>query len=356
MNTHFIIIFLAFAFVLSASFFYLSYINQKVSNEDMDRKSSLAYLGLYIISSISFSILYVTTYDTYTFKYDFSFYDLLTAVIFTGLIFGAYTFQKLRKVSPLILLSGCVASSFFIPESYYLFQSSYSVWVDRSFFAAALFIFSLVYKYINTIDGILVSQNGAIGIGATGLALILNAPLIGAFGLIILASSLGLLFFNKYPAKIQINEAVATSMAFFLGWFLIKIAEEISITNSLLLISFVIIEVGLSFVKRLTFLEKYRNIYANGFCAGASVRGLYPDIIRINISRVLILAVLLSCFQTFAPNLYSIPLFGSFALIWFLYRMQEWEYYGKSLKEINQDAVDGIKENIDEIKKYINKN
>ncbi len=127
MITHFIIIFLAFAFVLSASFFYLSYINQKVSNEDMDRKSSLAYLGLYIISSISFSILYVTTYDTYTFKYDFSFYDLLTAVIFTGLIFGAYTFQKLRKVSPLILLSGCVASSFFVSWLIILYRLCQSI-------------------------------------------------------------------------------------------------------------------------------------------------------------------------------------------------------------------------------------
>ncbi|MFV0625768.1 MAG: hypothetical protein ACK5N8_00275 [Alphaproteobacteria bacterium] len=355
MDIKYLIMVLTFIFSLTLSFFLLSLINKKISNGNMNKKSTFAFLTLYGITAISLIILYFVLYDPYLLKYNFEFLDLFTALTFSGLIFGTYSFKNIEKLAPFILALGCVAVTYFIPENYHIFDIEMPIYAEKILLGLGLFIFSLIYRYINTIDGILATQSGFIGIGVMGLSMILNIALLGAFGSIFLATSIALLSFNKYPAKIEINTAMATSSAFLLGWFLLKTGEETSLTCSLLLISFVIIEVTIAFLKRLTFMEKYKDIYNNGFCMRASVRGLYPDSIRFAVSKVMALSVLLACFQTFSPNLYSVPLFGSFAVLWILYKMQEWEYYSQPLKELNKETLDSVKENFDEIKKYIKK-
>ncbi|MDD4555856.1 MAG: hypothetical protein PHE89_00815 [Alphaproteobacteria bacterium] len=344
-------------FVLSliASFYFLLFINAKISNQHLAKKSIFAFIGVYLVTFIAFTALYFGIYTPTDFLHNLQYESLAIAFVGGALIFTVYSFPKTEKFGFLAVLLSCAAIYFTIPEDFRIFEENIPAWADKLCIILALFYFSMIYKYINVIDGLLVSQNGTIGIGVAALALIFSIPLLGGFGGIILATSIPLLFFNRYPAKIQISSAGATAFAFVLGWLLLLIGMETSVSCSLILILFPLVEATQALLKKATFLEKYKDINENTFCAQTNIRGLYPDIIRENVTKVIILCVLLACFQIFSTNLYSIPAFGVVAVLWFLMKMKDWESSNKSLSEINKETIESLKDNIDEIKKYIKK-
>ena len=63
----------------------------------------------------------------------------------------------------------------------------------------------------------------------------------------------------------------------------------------------------------------------------------------------------MGCFQAYLPNAYSLPIVSIILAAWFLERLKNWNEPKQNLKEINQEFMDDLRQNINEIKNKINR-
>lgn len=334
------------------AFLMFALINKKFSDEK--QKSNLAFISSFslfsLIAIVSFFII-----DHKDFAYRINFIEV-ASMLFCG--FAIYTFAKIEKLQrfmQIIIFLSSVLATYFIPDIYLEATFPINLYITKTLFVLGIFTIVNIFKYINTIDAVAVSQSGAIGFGIVLLFLSGALPaLFGFYGGIILSIFTALLVFATYPAKIKTNNAFFTGFSFIFAWLLTKCGQEISIASSVVVIGFLIMEVFFATAKKLTFFEKYKDIEKNTFHYEASILGLHPNIIKNLVIKILMISIFLSACQLFSPNDFSVLIFSSIVISWLLFQMKV-DKKDFELKSINKNFIKDMKENISEIKNFINR-
>lgn len=344
---------LLFTVTFLATFIALYFVGR--DEKDYHKKNTITYIVTYILFVIS-ALGLSSFFSQEDFIYNLNILEPITIFTMSALIFLFYSWNKTKKIAYVSVILGACTLYLFIPDTYNIFIDSEQYLFSKLTIIVSFFVLSIFYKFINGLEGIMASQTFFIGIGIYLLAILSAAPmLLGYIGLALAGIYIAFYTFNSYPARLHINNAGASSLGFIVAWLLIKTAEESSLSCSLLFSMYFIMEATLAYAKKFTLSEKYKNIYSNTFSYQANTKGLSAKVVDTSVMKILILMTIFGCLQVYMPNSFSMPIFAAFIMIWFLNKLSNWDVPRQTLKEMNKSFVEDMKENIDEVRRMINK-
>ena len=65
--------------------------------------------------------------------------------------------------------------------------------------------------------------------------------------------------------------------------------------------------------------------------------------------------LIFGCFQVYAPNKFSLIIFGTILSLWFLQHLLNWQTPTQSFSEINKEVFKDIKKNVKQLRKKTQK-
>lgn len=339
------------------SFFSMLLISKRLYPEEWKINSEqFVFVPFFLTFALGVSLSYFIIPDFSDFIYEINYTEILVPLVFTATLYCISIGEKTAKYTPFAILLACVASVFFLPEDSLIISEKIPFWADRLLVIAIWFALSNFYYILNGIDGVLPLQNIGISIGIIILGILEATPyLYSLFAVIYLSISLAYAIFNWYPARLQITKTSAQTIGFLTGWLLLINAAEGSSSSQLILIMFFIVELIGASIKKLTLRNKFSNLTSNTVYYQANVSGLSPFQICSFLTKLQIIFIILGAFQIYAPNPYSLPLLALVIGAWFLSKLQNWQTPDKSLRELNRDFMEDIKQNIEELKNNIGK-
>lgn len=243
-----------------------------------------------------------------------------------------------------------------LPQGFMLFEGTLPFWLDRLTIALIWSLFAWAYKYLDGLEGIVAVQTvtplcGMVILAFLGAIPILTGCFSAVFALIITAYAV----YNWYPAQLRLTTSGCQALGFLTAWLFMLAAREGSASCALIFSLYYIVEVIWAGLKKLSRKPQYQEIVPNTFYYQTNLSGLSPDIISENIFKLDALLVIFGCFQIYAPNSYSLAILGVILTFWFLNHLRNWQVAERSLGEINREVVKDLKENVEDIKKNLDK-
>ena len=255
-----------------------------------------------------------------------------------------------KKFSPLIIILGCIAGAYILPQDFLLFDGRLPLIADRLAIVAIWFMISFCWQYLNGMNGLVCLQTTIICLGLITLYFVGAAPFILAlYSLVLLGCTLALLSYNWFPAYITLSSGLCQALGFICVWLLLKASQEGLSSSSLILLAYFAVEM-ISALIRLIIPEGSRKIAHNTNYYIAVHSGLTPQTALFSVAKILTLLLILACFQIYSGNFFSIPLLGLAVCFVFAYRIRNWDEKPQTLKEINAEFIEDVKEGIKEIK------
>lgn len=339
------------AFILSfGGFYYLS-----LRNEELAPRKNAPFVIIFPILSLSFAFLFYQISNQQDFIYNLSWANILLPLLGSALIYVSWRFVRSAHIATLMMFF-CSASAYFFQPDEFSIASTIAPWLSGLLLCLGLFFFTFFYPYISGIDGILGLQTASIGLGIFALSLLGGVPtLLGGFGLSLGAIFCAFLIFNWYPAKLSLTKGGAHAIGFIIGWLMLCGTYEGSGPAVIIFAMFFVVEILSALLKKMTLRPEYANLTANTNCYEANLSGFPPSSISANIFRLLLILLMMGCFELYAPNAYTIPLFTMVVTIWYLSKIKNWQTSGKTIRELNQDLMIEIKNNLNNVKNQINK-
>lgn len=160
----------------------------------------------------------------------------------------------------------------------------------------------------------------------------------------VLAAFAGSLVLSCIQAKDQpIYSKIAPFLGFLTGWVGVISYNEFLLPSFVILTAFYLVELVISFLRKITLLPRYKNMEYNSVLMQSYVSGIPAEkLLRMFVSMNVIL-VFLSGFQIYSENTYSVPLFAILVVVWQLYRIINWQTENKTLRETNKEIVREVK-------------
>lgn len=218
-------------------------------------------------------------------------------------------------------------------------------------------IFALSLRLINGQPALAAIQTTGTGLGILLLYFIGAVPFaLGFTAGCLAAAAAAFLVYNWYPPVLELKNSDVDTLGFFLGGLLILCSLEGCIAPAFTLILYPVCETVFALLQKLTFLPRYADMQENTSYSKAAALGLNPKIIASHILRLNLLLILFCCFETYAPNQFSLPLIFAVITIWQMYRLANWNTLSSGIKETNQNILKELKKNFSALKNNQNTN
>ena len=316
----------------------------------------LKFIPAWLTSLIGFVVLYLSVNITHDQLHPIPLYEIFTLFGLSGLMCVFSLFEKLDKYTPILNAVSATFLSLLVPSDFYLFNGYLPFIADRALIIALVFIISHCLKYLNNIDGLVGIQSSFIFFAIFILYLADAVPfLIGGFAVIMLGIAATIAIFSWFPSAIKLSPAHCNALGLIIAWLLLRSSVEDAASCTLIALMYLLVEIITIFYKAVISrkeskpIENLSNAYQT-FLSGLSVVN-----VCISVSKIFIMLSFFCFFQAYAPNEFSIPAFALVIVVWMINHMLNWQQPKKTLKEINKDFIEDVKENLQDIKSSLSK-
>ena len=311
-----------------------------------------AFLPILLVSFIAFALLFYFTETAYDQIFPLTWTDLALSFSSAIAIYIVSLFKKSTRFTLPVLVGTILLCTAILPNDFTLFQNHLPFWGDRFCIVLFWILFAWCFRFMNGIDGIATLQASSFTCGLLILTFLGGLPLLyGNFAAALLGSLTSLLIYNWYPAKILLKDSACISLGFLLGWLTILTAREGTASCSLIYATYYILEIIWAIGSKL--VANNGSLTANTLYYRVNISGLSPAEVGQNITKLLTVLLVLGSFQVYAPNNYSLPLAAALVTLWFMNKLNNWQEPQQSLKDINHEVIQDIKDNVENIKKII---
>ena len=339
------------SFLLSFAGFYL--LNRR--NEELAPQKNTPFLIFLPIITLSFTVLFWLLPSQIDFVYPYDIKHIITIIVGGAFIYFSSRLPKQPFFNILITMIFSVIVCLLIPNDFILFPQI-SPLLSKIILGVCLFVFSYFYPITNNIDTLTTLQTLLINLGIFFLSLIGGAPiLLGAFSLSISAICLSFLVFNRYPAQLSFITAGCQALGFISGTLMIHTTIEGSGVGILIFSLFFWVEFFSACFRKLLDWKNHFNLNTYTSCYQANLSGFPPYTIAGHILRLQIVLLALGIFAIYSPEGLSLPIFSIVITIWYISKIKNWQTSNKTIRELNNDLMNSIKDNINELKEQMNK-
>ena len=290
-----------------------------------------------------------------------SIYAIRAAETFIPLILGIFcciigSFKRTQKYLNIALIGAVSISTFLLPSDFLICKGFLPFWADRLLIIVCWSYLACFYNIFNSLDGLLSSFSLPFYITPIILAILDAAPMF--YGLVALSFLIGnfcLMIFGWAPSKIIFGSTVGKTIGYNIGWLITFSSTENLIPCYIILLLPFLLESLKAIFKKLLLRDRFDKLSQNTSFYQAHISGLPENQVCLAIIRIEIILVIVSCFQAFVGNTFSLPIVSLFLSIWFLEKLKNWNVPTQSLKEINQEFMDNLHQNINEIKEKMDR-
>ncbi len=269
----------------------------------------------------------------------------------TAVIYAAAQLKGLKRFEFFTILLVAMLISSFTPLRQISYFEAMPMWAGPIITAAAWAVFAFCWRYLNALTGLVALCAFSFCLGIASLGWLNGLPMLFAY----IAAAWGgmaltVFLYNKEPARIKLSSSDCSVLGFLLGFLLFYAFLEKSgpcvLTFSFFLIGEMIFgTLNMLFNGKISGLNTYMAYYE------AQKTGMPINLEYRQISRILVLLLIMGCFELYAPNDYSVPVFALVLTLWYLYRLQNWQIGNQTFREINREVISEIKTNIKQISK-----
>jgi len=324
-------------------------------NEEFSPYKNIPFFIFFPVIGLSFIALFLLLPHQTDFIYPSDFKPTILLLVGGSIVYCCFKFLNSSILRIFITLICSIIICILTPSDFILVPQLSPIW-SKIILSACLFLFTYFYSITNNIDTLTCIQTLSINMGIYILALCGGVPLLlGAYGLSFAAVCLSFLVFNRYPAKLSFTNAGCNALGFMTGCLVLYSIIEGSSIAIFIFTIFFWIELFSSFFKKI--LDWQNNFALNTYtnCYQANLSGFPPYTIAGHILRLQIILLLLGCFAIYTPENITIPIFSIIITSWYISKIKNWQTGNKTIRELNNDLMNNIKNNINIIKEQINK-
>ena len=336
-------------FVLS---FFLSFALLRMVYNNPSLKDGFVFLWAVMLAGAMSAVYFNSTpYDSIA---GFSLPE--PALVFGSALIVYLIAARAPKFAALPILLGAGLYTFLIPQdNFLLFNGLLPPIFDHLAAAVIWAAISWSFQYLNALNALMSLQTLTIGFGILVLYFMGASPLaLALIAITITGAMLALLTYNGFPAYIIPSDAFCQAVGFIGAWLLFKLSAEATPASALILITYFALEVAAALC-RFVLPGNKASLKENTNYYQAVIHGLSPQTVLFAIGKILMLLIILASFQLYAGNFFSLPFLGLIVCSMFVYRLRHWNEKDQTLKEINAEFVQDLKDGIQEIKDTFNK-
>lgn len=297
---------------------WLLYCSQPAENNHLIKKIlKQPTFPLLVLGSICCSIAYFlipTQGDSLVFL---PFWNILLFFISGFILLGLSSYFTSNKLQFIFILTLCLLNTLLLPQGFNLTEGLLPSYAEKIIVAIVWCLFAYLYFVLNGVEGIISIQSLSICFGIMLLFAIGIMPTLdGYFSCIFIALLLALTFYTSYPASLLLSTSECRYLGFMVGWLGVLMAIEGNWSCFIILSMYYIYETVIAFGKKLCFQKQFKILANNTFYSQLATAGIAPKNICNLISRINLVMILLTGFQVYAPNNYTIIIVSFFMVFW----------------------------------------
>jgi len=343
METSFIILTMAFICCLFGSFAFLFLYNQKANKETSSNRLPVYLFLMAAVVGCALSYFFQQPND---FVSPFTLKSVLFPLLGAFLMGIGVFLPKRNWIQNIIIVLSVWTTLFLFPEYRLMFDNRLPAAINFALSGILWLLATYSLRVFIKTPAILYVSLSAFFIGGIILSIIGGTPLLlGLFCLCFAAPSLIFLSATGTEQTSDLSAPNTDIIGYLCGWLILIMSSENCGPCAFVLWSFVIAEFLWAWIKKLTFLPPFATVSQNtvsyqAVLSGLSIRDLTAFLIKTDI-----LLIIFSSIEIFAPDAHSLPSICAIIVIWNLYRLDNWQIQGKTLKETNQEFFKEIKKN-----------
>ncbi|MBR1648808.1 MAG: hypothetical protein IJ689_04330 [Alphaproteobacteria bacterium] len=339
----------AFAGFLAPVFFYAGMVRNTPRFGQSENKS--AFLPLIAVWIIISTVLYECLYDEKQFLGTLSFLELGVPLVVAAML----CVVRRRFLYPSLLI-GAVIGTFIIPDAMLEEVVSLPVLYTKALIIAAWFLFSSIYRYADTGDGMLSLQSLTIAAGVAVLGIINAVPMfLGDLAIVYAAGLVAVLIFTFPPARIKFSTNDACSLGFVMFFLILRCFLEYAGECAAIFALYLPVDVAWALFLKVTFWNKYSDVRQNTAYYSVLDKGISPLMAFYFACRVQIVLFFVGNIQAVIEHTISLIGIAFLMTVWFIYKFRTLFARTQSLRNINRQVIEDLQERVNDIKEYIRK-
>lgn len=303
-----------------------------------------------VLSAGMFSVFYFIPHN-FDFIAEFGAINLVAWFSLALIIYIVFLFE-IDWLTFLAIVVASITVTFLIPDNELIFHGYLPFWADRLAVVVILALMTFGTSLLNGMAGLYPMQMIIAGLGLTVMGFLGGLPImIGFLGAFMAGVWLGYLHLNRYPADLFINDGAALSGGFILACILLQGAIEFAGSSMIVLCMYIVAELTFALVNRYFFHQDRANFqentsYWNTFNEGVEIRAM-----TFGIFRIMVINLILSLFQLYIPNSYSMLIFAFIVDLWLMNIMYRASGGTITFKQANKEFLENIKKSFADITK-----
>ena len=308
------------------------------------------WIYMWFFSLFCTSALYFILPDFKDMIYDLEYGKIVAVFALAAFIYIAFLLENKLLMYMVMALSSAIVT-FLVPDNVSIFEGYIPLWSERLIVFASVFFITFFAKILNGLPAIfaIFILSGLFGMmclsGFGGVPL-----LFGIFAALLGGMWLGFLRFNWYPSEIVLNEGACASAGFLLSGFLLLGTIELSGSSILVLLSYLFAEIIWVLIRSYLWRIKEPDLYNNTAYFVCYTKDISLDAILVSVVKIGIINIIFSCFQLYAPNPFSMPIFTLVVNLWLLNMLYHASENNLSFRETNEAFVDDVKKGLSTVK------
>lgn len=156
--------------------------------------------------------------------------------------------------------------------------------------------------------------------------------------------------FNHWGMRLKINEGVMMSVTFLFCMLLLAGTNELAGPSMFILVLYIPAELFWSLWKQYILRHKEPDLYFNSVYFNTFEKGVDLSTIHVLVLKISTVNTVFALFQLYAQNAFTLPVLVFIIDFWLLSKMNSIGTPAQSIKEINQEFIQNIKNEIKDIK------
>lgn len=279
-----------------------------------------------------------------------------TSFVFAGLIYFLFLLETDKLLDVSIVIFSILSTFLFADKSALADLAPVPWWLFALGVGLTVSLITLGSRVLAGLTGVFSLVMSMLTFGLFLVACFGGIPIyLGLMSMAMFGAFVCIFQFNAFQLHLKINEGAMMSATFLVCMLLLGGVNELAGPSMLILPLYIIAELLWSLCAQYILRRKetdlcFNAVYWSAFQKSANIGLIYTIILKI-----CIINIVLSCFQLYAQNAFTLPLLALIINFWLLSKLNVAGQEESTLKDINNNFVENIKTEIDDIKQHFGK-
>ena len=279
-----------------------------------------------------------------------------TSFVFAGLIYLLFLLETDKLLDTCVVIFSILSTFLFADKSALADLAPVPWWLSALGVGLTVSLITLGSRVLAGLTGVFSLVMSMLSLGLFLTSCFGGTPsYLGLMAIAMFGAFACIFQFNAFRLHLKINEGAMMSVTFLFCMLLLSGVNEFAGPSMLILPLYIIAELLWSLCAQYILRRKETDLCFNAIYWSAFQKTTDIGLVYTIIFKICIINIVLSCFQLYAQNAFTLPLLALIINFWLLSKLNVAGQEESTLKDINTDFVENIKTEIGDIKQHLGK-